>query len=173
MTEPEEIFDVVDAQDQVVTSMTRSEVHAQNLLHRSVHVLVMDENQRVFLQLRNLDRDCDPDLWDSSVGGHLHSGERYDHAVIRETEEELGIQLQATPPRLFKLEASPETAYEFCWVYQIYHNGPFKLDPSEAADGRWFTKEEINDWIFRVPEKLTSSFRLIWQQYCKLELTNE
>ena len=173
MTELEEIFDVVDAQDQVVTSMTRSEVHAQNLLHRSVHVLVMDENHRVFLQLRSLDRDCDPDLWDSSVGGHLHSGERYDHAVIRETEEELGIQLQATPPRLFKLEASPETAYEFCWVYQIYDNGPFKLDPSEAADGRWFTKEELNDWMSRVPEKLTSSFRLIWQQYCKLESTNE
>ncbi len=173
MTESEEIFDVVDTQDQVVTSMTRSEVHAQNLLHRSVHLLVMDEYQRVFLQLRGPDRDCDPDLWDSSVGGHLHAGEQYDHAVIRETEEELGIQLQATPPRLFKLEASPETAYEFCWVYQIYHNGPFKLDPSEAADGRWFTKEELNDWMSRIPEKLTSSFRLIWQQYCRLESTNE
>ena len=113
MTETEEIFDVVNDQDQVIDRLPRSEVHARNLLHRSVHALVFDSNQRVFLQLRSDDRDCDPSLWDSSVGGHLQAGEDYDHAIIREAQEELGIKLNTTPTRLFKLQASQQTAYEF------------------------------------------------------------
>ena len=168
MTETEEIFDVVNDQDQVIDRLPRSEVHARNLLHRSVHALVFDSNQRVFLQLRNDDRDCDPSLWDSSVGGHLQAGEDYDHAIIREAQEELGIKLNTTPTRLFKLQASRETAYEFCWVYHVMNDGPFQLDANEAADGKWFSEREINDWIASTPETITSSFRLIWKNYRNL-----
>ncbi len=173
MAETEEIFDVVNDQDQVIDRLPRSEVHARNLLHRSVHALVVDRNQRVFLQHRSDDRDCDPGLWDSSVGGHLQAGEKYDHAIIREAQEELGIELETTPPRLFKLPASQETAYEFCWVYHVCDDGPFKIDPNEATEGRWFSRQEIDEWIANTPETITSSFRLIWKNFIAIGDTDD
>ncbi len=168
MSEFEELFDVVDANDQVIDCQPRSVVHASNLLHRSVHVLACDADDRVFLQLRGPDRDCDPNLWDSSVGGHLQSGESYDQAVMRETQEELGVTLTAVPRRLFKLSASPSTGYEFCWVYRLSHAGPFTIDSSEAAAGRWFSAAELNERLAAQPASFTSSFRLIWARYSAL-----
>ncbi len=171
--EPEEIFDVVDRRDQVIGCKTRSQVHAENLLHRSVHALAFDSQRRLFLQLRGPDRDCDPNVWDSSVGGHLHSGEDYDAAIIRETQEELGIELASVPEKLFKIEASPQTGHEFCWVYRIFHNGPFQIDPSEAADGRWFFHVELERMITNEPQSMSPSFMVIWQQYKQINFGNE
>lgn len=165
MTDAEEVFDIVNQDDQVIGQMTRSQVHQRNLLHRSVHALVFDNQGRIFLQLRAPDRDCDPGLWDSSVGGHLQAGETYEEAVLRETEEELGIKLDAVPEKLFKLAASAETAFEFCEIYRVFHNGPFVIDFSEATEGRWFEPDELNSWIASKPELLSSSFRKIWNTY--------
>ena len=169
MSEFEEIFDVVDSDDQVIGCDTRSEVHRKNLLHRSVHAIVMNESGQVFLQLRGPHRDNNPDLWDSSVAGHLQSGEDYDQAMIRETEEEIGIRLERPPKRLFKLKASPTTDYEFCWIYKIVNGGPFEIDPNEAVEGRWFTPQELDDWMKASPEELTGCFRLIWKLFKEKE----
>ena len=171
-SEPLEYFDVVNSEDQVIDCKTRAEVHRDNLLHRSVHAIVMNDNNEVFLQLRAPHRDNNPNLWDSSVAGHLQSGETYDQAMVREVQEEIGIQLNSTPQRLFKLQASAQTDYEFCWIYRFVHNGPFEIDTHEAVEGRWFHTTELDRWIEHSPQDLTSAFRLIWQKYKEFEKTN-
>ncbi len=52
--EREEWFDVVNERDEPVARALRREVHARNLLHRAVHVLVFDQHGRVFLQKRSM-----------------------------------------------------------------------------------------------------------------------
>ncbi len=173
MIEPEEYFDVVDDQDQVIDCRTRVEVHQNNLFHRAVHAIVMNDRQDVFLQLRGPHRDNNPNLWDSSVGGHLKTGENYDQAIIRETAEEIGIKLKKPPEKLFKLTASATTDYEFCWVYKIIHNGPLTIDRHEAVEGRWFESTVLDEWIMKSPRKLTRAFRLIWQTYKEQYKINE
>ena len=172
-TSVEEMFDVVDSSDCVIGCKTRSQVHAENLLHRSVHALAINQQKKYFLQFRGPDRDCDPSVWDSSVGGHLHSGEDYDEAILRETQEELGITLDSVPEKLFKIDASPNTGYEFCWVYRIFHEGPFKIDPNEAADGRWFTHRELEKKMEEEPQTISPSFRVIWQQFNQMPPEHE
>ena len=56
----EEIFDVVNQEDAIVGQAPRSTVHAENLLHRAVHVLVFHEDGRLFLQKRSMTKDCFP-----------------------------------------------------------------------------------------------------------------
>lgn len=172
-TSAEEIFDVVDSSDCVIGSKPRSQVHAENLLHRSVHVLAISQHKKIFLQFRGPDRDCAPSVWDSSVGGHLHSGENYDEAILRETQEELGITLDSVPEKLFKIDASPNTGYEFCWVYRIFHDGPFEIDPSEAADARWFTRKELEKMIQDEPETVSPSLKVIWHKYNQMKSEHE
>ncbi len=173
MTEAEEFFDVVDQYDRVIDRKSRAQVHAQDLLHRSVHVLVFDDQGRVFLQFRGPDRDCDPNKWDSSVGGHLQSGEDYDQAVIRETKEELGLDLECVPEKMFKLDASKNTGYEFCWVYRLVHNGPFQIDPTEATEGKWFAADELETKLKKYCNQFTSSFSVIWHFYSEIRNSSD
>jgi isopentenyldiphosphate isomerase len=158
----EEIFDVVNDQDEVIDRRPRSEVHRLGLKHRATHILVFNQRGECFLQQRALTKDCSPGLWDSSASGHLDAGEDYDPCARRELEEELGIRRGGDLVRLIKLAASPETGQEFCWVYRIEHEGPFQLQASEIRGGAWFAPSAINEWIERRPGDFSGAFRRIW-----------
>ncbi|HRI12507.1 MAG TPA: NUDIX domain-containing protein [Verrucomicrobiota bacterium] len=158
----EEIFDVVNEHDEVIGQAPRSEVHRRALRHRAVHVLIFNGRGELFLQQRSLEKDNWPGVWDSSASGHLDAGESYDACTVRELGEELGLCLSEVPPRLFKLAASSETGWEFCWVYRAEHEGPFVLQPSEIRGGGWFPPSALADWIERRPHDFASAFVVIW-----------
>lgn len=159
-----EIFDVVDASDHVVDRRPRPEVHALGLRHRATHVLVVNPGGEFFLQQRSLTKDMWPGVWDSSASGHVDSGEDYDACAVRELGEELGIRIGSPPVRLFKLEASPATGMEFCWVYRMCHDGPLVLQPSEVRGGGWFPPAAIDEWLERRPDDFASAFRIVWAE---------
>jgi len=161
---PEELFDVVDAEDRVVEQRSRSEVHRLRLRHRAIHILIVGARGELFLQKRSPHKECNPGVWDSSVSGHVEAGESYDRAAVREALEEVGIALEAPPERRFRIEAREETGYEFTWVYRLRHDGPFHLDPVEIVEGRWFDPRVIEPWILGAPEDFALPFRLIWQR---------
>ena len=158
----EEYFDVVNERDEPIGRALRKEVHAGALWHRAVHILVFDQAGRIFLQKRSMKKDMSPGLWDSSCAGHVDAGEDYDKAAIRELGEELGIQLQLPPERWLRLEARPETGWEFCWVYRLRHDGPFVLHPEEIETGEWLARDELARRMKARPEDYCSAFKLIW-----------
>jgi isopentenyl-diphosphate delta-isomerase type 1 len=159
----DEIFDVVDLNDQVVGCSTRRDVHQKGMLHRAVHVLVFNARGELFLQKRSMKKDCSPGAWDSSAAGHLNAGETYDACAIREVREELGLELSCVPTRLFKINACAETGQEFCWVYRCESEGPFQLDPDEIECGGWFSIERISKWLIERPQDFAGTVPLIWQ----------
>lgn len=161
----EEIFDVVNDRDEVIGQAPRSEVHRQGWKHRAVHVLVFNQSGQLFLQKRSMKKDSFPGAWDSSASGHLDRGEAYDACALREVREELGVQLDRPPLRLFKMDACRETGEEFCWIYQASHGGPFDLHPDEIEDGAWFEIAEISRWTEAQPGDFASAFLALWRRY--------
>lgn len=159
---PEEIFDVVNARDEVIGRRPRSEVHRLGLMHRAVHILVYNARGEVFLQKRSMTKDRQPGLWDSSASGHVDSGEDYDSSAVRELGEELGLKVAFVPQRLFKLAACSETDQEHVWVYRCAAEGPFRLHPDEIETGGWFTPEAVNAWLGARPEDFASALRYLW-----------
>ena len=160
----EEIFDVVNERDEVVDQRPRSEVHRRGLLHRAVHVLVFNQRGELFLQKRSMLKDCFPGTWDSSSSGHLDHGESYDACAVRELREEIGLQVNTAPARLFKIDACAATGQEFVWVYRCESEGPFVLQPEEVSEGAWFTPDAINRWIAARPAEFAPAFPLIWSR---------
>jgi isopentenyl-diphosphate delta-isomerase type 1 len=158
----DEIFDVVNERDEVVGQKPRGEVHRLGLMHRATHILVFNSHGQVFLQKRSMKKDRQPGVWDSSASGHLNRGEEYDTCAIREAREEIGLNLEQAPQRLFKLGASAETDQEHVWVYRCQAEGPFQLDPEEVDEGRWFTRQQVAQWIQQRPEDFASAFLVIW-----------
>src|SRR5207248_3417282 len=68
----EEEFAVVDGEDRPKGSAPRGQVHANNLLHRAVHILIFNLAGEVFLQFRSRRKDRHPLTWDSSAAGHVN-----------------------------------------------------------------------------------------------------
>lgn len=161
---PNEIFDIVDEHDCVIGQAPRGEVHAKNLWHRAVHVIVFNRAGQVFLQKRSMTKDMSPGLWDSSCAGHVDSGEDYDHAAWRELQEELGVKLAHPPARWLRFGACEDNAWEFMWVYRIEHEGPFTLHPEEIECGEWLDTAELTKRIVADPENYCSAFRMIWKE---------
>ena len=165
----EEIFDVVNENDEIIGRQTRREVHRLGLKHRAVHVLVFNSRGEVFLQKRSMMKDTFPGAWDSSASGHLDCGEDYDACAVRELREEIGLELEPPPPRLFKIDAGVETGQEFVWVYRCEAEGPFALHPEEIERGGWFRPEIVTRWMFEKPDEFASALLLIWRMLDETE----
>ena len=160
---PEEMFDIVDNQDQVIGQLPRSEVHRQKLLHRAVSIFVFDSRGRLLLQQRSATKDEYPLCYTSSASGHVSAGEDYDETAPRELEEELG--LTSPVERLAKFPAGPETANEFTVLYRTITDTPPQFDPDEIAGGAFYELAEIDEWLLREPELFSPPFRICFRWY--------
>lgn len=141
-----ELLDLLDEKGRVKGVVRRSEVHGNpSLRHPSVHVFVVNSKGEFFLQKRSDYKKVQPGKWDTSVGGHIPAGESYEQGALRELEEELGV---------FMPDASRlEFRHDFIWksdfetehtrTFILRYDGPFKLNPAEVSDGRFWTVEEI------------------------------
>lgn len=157
------MFVVVDAEDRVVGQASRGEVHANNLLHRAVHVLLFNEAGELFLQKRSCWKDRHPGVWDSSAAGHVDAGEDYDEAATREVFEELGVSAALT--RVLKLPASEATGQEFIWLYRGQHDGPFQLSRGEIELGEFFPPELVTRWLAARPGDFAPGFAECWNAF--------
>ncbi|MDB6071851.1 MAG: dimethyladenosine transferase [Verrucomicrobiales bacterium] len=162
----EEVFDVVDENDHVVRQELRRIVHAENLLHRAVHLFVYNESGEIFLQLRSHLKDKMPCRWDSSAAGHVDSGEDYLTAAVREIEEELGIKTSADRLRLeTTLPAGPGTGWEFVHLYSLTWTNPLRWPAAEIETGQWFTPEQVDAWVRNRPQDFAEGFMECWRRH--------
>ena len=158
-----ELFAVVDANDNVTGAAPRAEVHANNLLHRAVHILLFNDAGELYLQKRSPLKDRHPLVWDSSAAGHVDAGEDYDVAAARELAEELGV---ACPlERVAKLPASERTGQEFIWLYEGKHNGPFELAKNEIECGGFFAPGLVAEWLRARPTDFAPGFVECWDAH--------
>ncbi|MBC8128549.1 MAG: ribosomal RNA small subunit methyltransferase A [Gloeobacteraceae cyanobacterium ES-bin-144] len=163
-----EIFDVVDAEDQVTGTATRAEVHAQKLTHRAVHVFVFNKRGDLLLQKRSLLKDMCPGLWDSSASGHLDSGESYEAAAVRELEEEMGIISEAPPEEVARITPGVNTGWEHVRLYQTRHDGNLRFPSAEVDAVMWFPLAEIAAWIASHPADFAPGFLECWEKFTAL-----
>lgn len=159
-----ECFDVVDESDRVIEPRPRGEVHANNLLHRAVHMLLFNARGEVFLQFRARWKDRHPLRWDSSAAGHVDAGEGYAAAAARELKEELGVEARLEP--IARLPASDRTDQEFIEVFTARYDGALELNRAEIEAGGYFPPALVTQWIAARPGDFAPGFAECWKAYC-------
>jgi 16S rRNA (adenine1518-N6/adenine1519-N6)-dimethyltransferase len=160
-----EIFDVVDENDVPIGIATRAEVHAKNLIHRAVHVFVLNRNGDLYLQKRSRLKDMNPGVWDSSVSGHLDAGEDYLQAAVRELGEEIGITANAEDlEHIASVKPSAETGWEHIHVFLTRHSGAVNFPAAEIESMMPFPITEIKAWIAASPEDFSPAFRMLFRE---------
>lgn len=141
----EEHLDIVNEKGEVLRSLPRSVVHGNpKLLHRVVHALIFTSGGNLILQKRPLSKDVAPGKWDTSVGGHVSSGESIEEALEKEMAEELGIS-GIRPDFLYKYIHSNEYESEMVFTYKAVYDDPVNFDREEIDTVKEWTTEDIQN----------------------------
>jgi len=147
-TEPE-FFDIVDEKGGIIGKKTRNECHnGSKLLHPVVHVHIINSKKMILLQKRALSKDIQPGKWDTSVGGHIQSGERVKNAILRESFEETGIKIN--PDNIIFIKKyifESDIERELVYTHIYYFDGPVKFQESEIDEVMFFTKNDVGKLI--------------------------
>jgi isopentenyl-diphosphate delta-isomerase type 1 len=138
-----EIFDVVDEDDNIKGKASREECHKKGLIHRSVMFFVFNEEGKILVTKRTQKKDFFPGYWSMVLGGHVHSGESHDEAVVREMEEELGLKAKPFFIDTFKKRIPEEK--ENVKVYGIIAKDKITLNNDELEKGDFLGLDELEE----------------------------
>ena len=143
----EELLEVVTEKGEIIKTLPRSEIHGNpSLMHRVAHVLVFNNDGELLLQKRSMSKDVAPGKWDTSVGGHVNSGETLEEAVRREMEEELGIT-ERHLEFLYTYIHSNDYESELVYTYSCTFNGKIIFQEDEIDEVRPWSMDEIRQNI--------------------------
>jgi len=170
----DELFELVDEDDQIIGMAPRSRCHGDpSLIHRAAHVLVFNRTGALLLQKRSDAKQIQPGRWDSSVGGHLEPGEGYRSAALREMQEELGISgIPLT--YLFNAKIRNQIESENTATFLTVHDGPFEFCRREISEVRFWSPHEIESTLGS--GEFTPNFEEEWPRYlewCRRYLSPE
>lgn len=158
-TDPKELVIVVNGNDEVINNLPRKEAHDKKLLHRTISVLVFNDQGKVMLQKRSMKKDSNPGKWSNATGGHVGIKETYDETAKREVMEELKIEDK--PVFIKKMIIHDPAHTTMTQLYTIKSNGPFKFNPEETDEIKFFTKEEL----LKIFDQLSESSKITLKEY--------
>ncbi len=144
-----ELVDVVDDAGRIVAQVTRREMRARRLPHRSCYVFVFNRRGELFVHLRTPTKDVYPSHWDPAIGGVLAAGESVSDGARRESREELGVELELE--ELFPFRWADTATDVHGMVFRAHHDGPFRLQPEEVVRGEFLALDEVAARATREP----------------------
>ncbi len=159
----EEKFDVLNELGEFTGEIaTREECHKKGLWHRAVYAFIIDDG-KILLQKRSSNKKLWPNMWDVTVGGHVIVGEFGRQALIRETREELGIEINDDDIKYLvgstsinKQEDIINKHYNECYLITKHIDiSDVKLQEEEISEIRYFSKDELLKRIANNYEGLT------------------
>lgn len=171
-----EFLDVLNGNGEYTNHVSsREECHEKGLWHKAVVVFIIDkDNNNILLQQRSASKKLWPNMWDITAGGHVLTKELGYQAVIRETKEEIGINLNKEELEFIGATSSENTQgkiinkhfNEYYVVHKDVDINDIKLQDEEVQDIKWIDKKELISMINNDYQDLTKKYGC-WQYLLK------
>ncbi len=166
-SEREELI-LVDADDEVVGYRSKGDCHdGEGILHRAFSVFLFDNQGHVLIQQRSADKRLWPLYWSNSVCSHPRRGESLDYATGRRMKEELGCRSALEPVYKFQYQARYSelgSENELCSVYLGRVESELAINPTEIADWRFVSPDDLERELAETPDQFTPWFKMEWGQ---------
>ena len=160
MSQTEEYLDVFDEQNQPTgVALPRSQVHAEGLWHRTVHIYLYRQGTlglEFLLHLRSMQKETGPGRWDTRFGGHIKAGQSVEEGVRDELHEEIGLdasRINLVEGEWDRRDNPPNR--EYTKIYFLEFNDSLdtlKFNDGEVDDVKWATVEEIKSGMRANPD---------------------
>ena len=149
----DERVEVVDEQGTVLGVVTRAEMRAGNLRHRSVGIVVRRPGDSAVLAHRRAGwKDVWPSRWDLAFGGVCDVGEAEPDAAVRELAEEAGIEVEVAALRpLGSAAYSDDNVTAVGTLFEIEDAGPFRFADGEVEATEWVPWDQLGRWLAAHP----------------------
>lgn len=140
-----EEFHVVDDSDDIIGSATREKLHSGGkLIHRAVHILVIDDKDRILVSKRSKNKDLYKGLYNSSASGHVDLGESYLEAAERELSEELP-NVKGKLEYMSNLLVETVSEREYSTIYICWYQGQVEFNEDEVESVEFMSQEKIKE----------------------------
>lgn len=162
----DELLDIVNDEDIVISQEMRSTVHQEGLQHRGVHVFLFSTDGKMLIQKRTADRTSSPSLLDCSISEHVKAGESYYDAAMRGMKEEMGLDgIEIKPLVTFRMNYGPNDN-EISRLYEgTIKAGDVQFDPVEIEEVGYYTTREIQHQMTNESQKFCGWFIEIFNWY--------
>lgn len=173
----EELVDIIDNQNNAMSTVPKSIAHRVGLLHRTV-IAELKNSKGEFCFVRQASDRQDAGQFVSPVGGHVSAGESLESALIRECQEEVGItpiKYRLIGQTLFNREVIGRKENHLFFVYEIETDELPTLN-HESVEYKWFSVAEIQATLKSDPNLFGTSWHHVFQNvypeiYLKLALS--
>jgi 8-oxo-dGTP pyrophosphatase MutT (NUDIX family) len=171
LPEDQELLDVVDIHDEVVGTITHTAAYNASGLSgnylRAASCFLVNTRGKVWIPRRAPHKRIAPNGLDYSAGGHVQSGETYQQAVIREIEEEIGLQVDAASlTYLGKLTPREDKSHYFSALYVYRTDVTPHYSAEEFTNAEWLSPSDLQQRLLSgEPAKMSllASVKLLLQ----------
>ena len=151
----EEMLDTFDIDGNFLGSRSRSFCHSENpsCFHKPVWIWIVNDKNEILVQKRAHTKKKSPDKWDMPSAGHVDAGETMRGGCVRETKEELGLDVKEDD-FIFLKEWLNRKGWELVQIYLLKTNAKesdFILQKEEVAEVKWMPYDEFIK-LFYSPE---------------------
>lgn len=146
----DEIVDIIDENDQILSQTTRKEAFLQKLRCRVVHCFLIDrETGELILIIRSRNASFRP-LHYAIIGGYVQSGETALQGMAREMREEAGVAVDLRFLEQYPFTDDNNGQIFMDHVYAAYVDGAaIRIDPNDVEETVRLTLADLRDLIAR------------------------
>lgn len=143
-----ELIEIVDENGNFTGEvMDKDEAHDKNLLHNEVAILIINDKKQTLLQKRSANKRFEPNKW-ALCAGHVDADETLVDAAIRETKEEIGLELKEDElipffEREYTMEKTNSHITYFYYVKCDKKEEEFVIQKEELSEVKWFDIDEV------------------------------
>ncbi|MCX5727063.1 MAG: NUDIX domain-containing protein [Candidatus Saganbacteria bacterium] len=130
-----DLLPVIDPSGNILRHENRKIVHGNGLLHASVHLLIFNEfnKNEILIQKRGSKKAVSPKKISQPVGGHVSKGFTPEETLVKEANEELGIDLKSFEfVKTFFYKSDHDRNQELVYLFTANYSGPIRPNPSEV-----------------------------------------
>jgi len=132
----------------------KTDIFSKGLLHGASHVWIWrnnENNPEILVQKRAASKRTWPNRYDISAAGHIDLGEEPLAAALRETKEEINLDIELSALKFFSIHRAHLTAEngsienELQWLYalKLSNDVSFALQTEEVASLKWLPLDKF------------------------------
>jgi len=152
---------IVDENDKIIAHKNRGTLNKEDI-YRISALWVTNSHGEILLARRHHAKSHHPRKWGPAVAGTNDEGETYKENIIKEAEEELGLN-EIKPELSLKIKTDKEFHHFTQWyTLNIDKNiDEFKIQEDEVEEIKWFSPDEFKKEIQERQEEFIPGMKSI------------